>query len=97
MGAAEKGSHEMRVKRRCIITGRMNEMELPITEEQVERWKRGVVVQKAFPQLTADQREFLISGMLPETWDAVVPREDDLDVLPEDDGAAYLDREEAAF
>jgi hypothetical protein len=27
-------------------------------------------VQDAFPQLDADQREFLISGITPEEWDA---------------------------
>ncbi len=44
-------------------------MDLPVTMEQIQRWENGGLVQDIFPQLNADQREFLISGMLPREWE----------------------------
>ena len=32
------------------------------------RWKSGVLIQEAFPDMTADDRELLISGIHPACW-----------------------------
>lgn len=32
-------------------------------KEHVEKYKKGTPVQEAFPDLTADEREFLVSGI----------------------------------
>ena len=37
----------------------------------------GENIQIAFPDLTADQREILISGICPECWDKIFPPEED--------------------
>lgn len=61
------------VVRKCPITNTFNEMELPITEREynvgMNKWAAGELIQKAFPMLNADQREFVKTGILPETWD----------------------------
>lgn len=45
---------------------------MDITEEQYRHWKEnGFPVQVAFPQLSADDREFLLTGMTPEEFDQV--------------------------
>lgn len=50
-----------------MITGKINKMELPITIGRLERWLCGrEPIQNVFPELTAIQREFLISGMSEE-------------------------------
>jgi len=36
-------------------------------------------MQQIFPQLSADQREFLMTGCTPEEWAALFPPEDDED------------------
>lgn len=55
------------------IQGKTNTMELPTTEERIQRWNNSrLPIQSALPELNADQREFLLSGLLPEEWDAVV-------------------------
>lgn len=33
------------------------------------RYNQGALIQNAFPFLTLDQREFLMTGMTPEAWD----------------------------
>lgn len=50
-------------------------LELPITEEELKRWEGGEYVQKVWPHLSPDQREFIISGITPEEWAAAFPPE----------------------
>jgi hypothetical protein len=61
----------MRIVRKCIITGTHSVMNLAVTHEQLEKWRNGMLIHMAMPHLTPDEREFLISGMRPATWDAV--------------------------
>lgn len=69
-------------QKRSVITGNINTMELPITEKEVEAWQdSGELVQNFFPQLTPDQREFLVTGATPEEWDEAFPPEDEDDDL----------------
>lgn len=34
-------------------------------------WESGVLIQDAFPMLSADQREFLLTGITPDEWNAM--------------------------
>lgn len=46
-------------------------MNLPITDEQLERWKQGnIMIQDAFPNLSPSQREFILTGITDDEWDA---------------------------
>lgn len=53
------------------FTGKPNTMNLNIDPEKYAAWARGEGphIQDAFPHLTPDEREFLISGTTPEEWD----------------------------
>lgn len=61
--------------RESQITGNMNSMEFPgELMDAINEWldkPRGARphVQNAFPQLSPDHREFLITGMTPGEWD----------------------------
>lgn len=59
----------MIVTRTSPLTGKLRHMDLDVTEDQLLRWSRGALVQDVFPHLTADQREFLMSGLTPEEFD----------------------------
>lgn len=51
---------------------------LPVSAEQVARWRSsGDYVQVAFPDLSANQREMLVSGTCGVCWDKMFPPEDD--------------------
>ena len=54
--------------RKSIITGIERHMSLDVTQEQFERYQAGELVQNAFPHLSFDEREFIISGITPEEW-----------------------------
>lgn len=49
------------VKRVCPFCGEVFEIHVPLAG--FEAWQNGELVQNAFPELTAENREFLISGM----------------------------------
>lgn len=60
----------MKITRTSILSGTTNTREIAITEQQLDQMKRMKNIQWLCPQLSADDREFIISGILPEEWDA---------------------------
>ena len=58
------------------FTGKINELDLNITQEQLDRWANGEHIQNVMPNLSADEREFLISGLLPGEYDDLFGDED---------------------
>ena len=58
----------MLVTKQSPISGKMNSMELPITEAQLMAHKNGELVQNVFPTLSKEEREFLVSGISPKEW-----------------------------
>lgn len=59
----------VRVTMRCMFTGKVNHMDLPIREGQIHYWKQsGEMIQNVFPHLSAAEREFLMTGVTPATW-----------------------------
>ena len=63
------------LERKCPFSGTLNTMELPLTHREYDRgiakWENGALIQVAFPTLTADQREFIKTGITPNTWHSV--------------------------
>ena len=61
----------MLITKQSVMTGEKNTMLLPVTNEQINRWQNGELIQNVFPHLTPSERELLISGVTPEEWDVV--------------------------
>ena len=61
----------MKITRDCMLTGQTNVMDLDVTTEQIKQWQQGELIQNVMPHLSIDEREFLITGMLPDTWDNI--------------------------
>lgn len=59
----------MEITKRSPFSGNLNTMDLDVTEAQLERWNNGELIQDVFPHLTADEREFIMTGITPEEWD----------------------------
>ena len=47
--------------------------EIDVTQSQLDAWKGGLLIQKAMPHLSADDREFLMTGLTPEDWEEMFP------------------------
>lgn len=67
----------MKVTRVHPFTGKSNTLELNITQEQLDRHAHGEFIQNVAPNLTPDEREFIISGLLPGEFDELFDEEDD--------------------
>ena len=42
-----------------------------VNEDDFNAWQNGELAQNAFPYLTADSREMLISGICPDCWNGM--------------------------
>jgi hypothetical protein len=61
----------------CIECGKKTEVEVdPVAWENYTR--RGMYVQEAFPDWSADRRELLITGTHPECWSKIFPPEEEV-------------------
>lgn len=58
----------MTIQRRSPMTGLNNTMRLPVTDKQIAAWRSGTVIQVAMPNLTPEEREFLMTGFTPADW-----------------------------
>jgi hypothetical protein len=60
-----------------MVSGKTRTLDLPITEEQLFRYNSGELIQVAFPNLTADEREFIMTGIVQNEWDEIFPEEEE--------------------
>jgi hypothetical protein len=57
---------QIQISRPCFVTKKNYSVTVPFKE--FREFMGGALVQKAFPGLAAEQREFLVSGTSPEGW-----------------------------
>jgi hypothetical protein len=60
----------MLITKTCMMTGSVNTLDIPVTQSQIDAWQGGLLIQEAMPNLSADDREFLMTGITPQVWDA---------------------------
>lgn len=59
------------VERVSPLTGNINKMYLDVTPEQIAEWnnpQRTKLIQDIFPNLTQDEREFIMTGYTISDW-----------------------------
>lgn len=71
----KKNFHEITVVTVCPFCGKGHEIE--VNEMDYLDWKDGELAQEAFPYLSAEDREMLISGICPDCWDSMFGSEED--------------------
>jgi hypothetical protein len=65
----------MIITNRSKVSGRIRSMDLPVTDKQMIRYSSGLyTLQDCFPNLSADEREFIKSGITAEEWEEVFGR-----------------------
>ncbi len=57
------------IRKNPFVEGETNTWEIDVTEKQMQEWWDGALIQDAMPNLTADEREFIKTGITPETWE----------------------------
>jgi hypothetical protein len=59
----------MNITRISMLTGQTHTRDLPVTQAQLDRYYKGdMLLQLAFPFLSADDREFIKTGITAEEW-----------------------------
>lgn len=61
----------MLIKKISPLTGEENSMEIDVTQEQIEKWQNGTLIQNAMPRLSSAEREFIKTGYTQEDWDKI--------------------------
>ena len=60
----------MEITMASAATGSVNTMFINVTEEQLSNYvESDQCIQDALPHLTAEEREFLMTGITPAEWD----------------------------
>lgn len=67
----------MLVERTSFLTGITRTLDIEVTQEQVDAWNNGMLIQNAMPHLSADDREFLLTGATPDEWDEAFKDEEE--------------------
>ena len=59
----------MRILRKSALTGNVNTMDINVTDEQFTKYLgSNECIQNVLPDLSVDEREFLISGITQDEW-----------------------------
>ena len=61
----------MKITRTNPFNGEINTINIDVTDEQVQAYMDGALIQNAFPQLTAGERGFIKTGITEESWEAM--------------------------
>jgi hypothetical protein len=59
----------MKITRTNPFNGEVNTLNIEVTDEQIQAYMGGALIQDAFPNLSADDREFIKTGITAESWD----------------------------
>lgn len=72
----------MLIRKRSPYSGKNHEMDIDITKEQWQAFLNDELglIQDAFPHLSADEREFLLTGITSKEWDELYKEVEDEEV-----------------
>ena len=65
----------MKITRTSPFTGEINTLDIDVTQSQIDAWYGGELIQNAMPNLSADEREFIKSGIPAHEWDSMFGEE----------------------
>ena len=81
-------SLQMKITKTSMISGKTNSMEIDVSFDQYQSWIDGELIQVAMPHLSADEREFIKTGITPSEWEENFGEEEE-----EDDGQPSWEQE----
>ena len=92
----------MLITRKSIISGNVNTMDINVTHEDFEKLESGWLIQSAMPHISADEREFIMTGITPQEWDTEMGCDEDDGCIGEythpsqyvDDDSSYVEDED---
>jgi hypothetical protein len=59
---------KMKITRKSPFSKTEHTMEIDVRKSQLDSWVHGMHIQDAMPNVPAEQREFIMTGITPEEW-----------------------------
>ena len=59
----------MLITKTSILSGKTRTKEINVNQSQIDKWEAGMLIQDAMPEVSVDDREFIMTGSTPEEWD----------------------------
>jgi hypothetical protein len=59
----------MIITRQSPFSGKVNSLDIDITQAQIALYEAGELIQNAFPNISPDEREFIKTGITKEEWE----------------------------
>lgn len=59
----------MKITKTSILSNKTNTLDIQVSQDQITSWQNGELIQNAMPGLSADDREFLMTGITPDEWE----------------------------
>lgn len=58
----------MKITRKSQLSGIERTLDIDVTPEQIAAWEQGALIQYAMPNVSLEDREFILSGITKEEW-----------------------------
>lgn len=65
------------ITRTSRLSGRVHTLDLDVSEDQIQAYEGGALIQEAFPHLSAADREFILTGITAGEWEAMMGDDDE--------------------
>ena len=59
----------MKIERKSPLSHEYHMMDINVTHKQMADWQNGMLIQNAMPNISAEEREFIMTGITPKEWD----------------------------
>ena len=59
----------MLITKTSILSGKTRTKEINVNQSQIDKWVAGMLIQDVMPNVSVDEREFIMTGSTPEEWD----------------------------
>ena len=59
----------MLITRKSALTGKKATKDIPIVQSQLDLWHNGELIQNCMPLISAEDREFIMTGITNEEWE----------------------------
>ena len=67
----------MLITKTSMLSNSVSTRDLSVTQSQIELWEAGGLIQDVMPELSSEDREFIMTGITPEEWDSVFSEEEE--------------------
>lgn len=66
----------MKITRTSMMSGITRTKDIDVTQEELDAWEGGALIQNVMPHLTDSEREFILTGITDDEWGSLYAEEE---------------------